>query len=118
MITVKNKHKSKPEKNDIYIGRGSILGNPFTHLDLNKTKAEFHCKTREESIESFEKYLTDKINSKDPKICSELNRIYLMALKQDINLVCFCKPKSCHGDIIKKIIETRIHNLNNFSFEY
>jgi len=113
MIKVKNKHKSKPDKNDIYIGRGSILGNPFTHFDLNKTKAEFHCNSREESIKNFENYLIDKINKNDPKICDELNRIYLLALKQDINLVCFCKPKSCHGDIIKKILDEKINHLNN-----
>ncbi len=56
MIRVKNKRKSKPEKNDIYIGRGSVLGNPFTHLEIDKTKAEFHCSSREESIFSYEKY--------------------------------------------------------------
>ena len=38
MITVKNKYTSKPEKNDVYIGRGSPLGNPFTHMDLGKNK--------------------------------------------------------------------------------
>lgn len=113
MIIVKNKHKSKKESNDIYIGRGSILGNPYTHFDLDKTKAEFQCKSREESISSYEKYIISKIESKDPEICKELNRIYFLALYQDVNLVCFCKPKSCHGDIIKKIIEKKIYNLND-----
>lgn len=113
MIRVKNKHKSKPEKNDIYIGRGSVLGNPFTHFDLDKTKAEFHCESREESIYFYEKYITFKIEINDPEICRELDRIYYLALKQDVNLVCYCKPKSCHGDIIKKIIEQRLNHLNN-----
>jgi len=44
----------------------------------------------------------DKIKKKDKKICDELNRIYNL---KEVNLVCFCKPKSCHGDIIKEIIE-------------
>jgi hypothetical protein len=113
MIKVKNKHKSKPEPNDIYIGRGSVLGNPFTHFDLEKTKAEFHCETREESISSYEKYLLEKIEKKDSAICNELNKIYFLAIKQDVSLICFCKPKSCHGDIIKKVIEQRIYNLDN-----
>lgn len=113
MIRVKNKHKSKPESNDIYVGRGSVLGNPFTHFDLEKTKAEFHCETREESISNYENYLLEKIKNKDSAICKELNRIYSLALKQDVNLVCFCNPKSCHGDIIKKVLESKIYNLNN-----
>jgi hypothetical protein len=25
---------------------------------------------------------------------------------EDIFLVCFCKPKSCHGDIVKRAIES------------
>ena len=36
-----------------------------------------------------------------------------MVLSGDVNLVCFCKPKSCHGDIIKMIIENKIDELNN-----
>lgn len=78
-----------------------------------KTKAEFHCETREEAISNYEKYILNKIKNKDPKICSELNRIYSMVLSGDVNLVCFCKPKSCHGDIIKMIIENKIDELNN-----
>lgn len=113
MIKVKNKHKSKKEPNDIYIGRGSVLGNPYTHLNLDKTKAEFHCNSREESISSYEKYIISKIDSKDPEISKELDKIYFLALNQDVNLVCFCKPKSCHGDIIKKIIDQRLNHLNN-----
>lgn len=113
MIAVKNKYKSKPGPNDIYIGRGSILGNPFTHFDLSKTKAEFHCATREESINSFEKYIIQKIQNKDSKICSELNRIYKRALEGDVNLVCFCAPKSCHGDVLKKIIEEKLASQNS-----
>jgi len=31
-----------------------------------------------------------------------------MAKTGDVNLVCFCKPKACHGDIIKKLIEEKL----------
>ena len=108
MIHIVNKYKHKKTTNDIYIGRGSCLGNPFTHLDTNDTKAQFKCESREEAITSYENYLKDKISSKDIEICRELNNIFLLAQKNDVNLVCFCKPKSCHGDIIKKIIEERL----------
>lgn len=113
MIKIKNKHKSKPESNDIYIGRGSILGNPFTHLNLQNTKAEFHCESRDEAIKNYEDYINDKIKNNDLKICKEIDRLCEIAKEKDINLVCFCSPKKCHGDIIKKIIEKRIFNLEN-----
>jgi hypothetical protein len=32
MITVVNKYKHTPTENDVYIGRGSALGNPFTSI--------------------------------------------------------------------------------------
>lgn len=112
MITVKNKYTSKRESNDIYIGRGSPLGNPYCHLEIENSKAEFKCDTREEAVKKFENYITDKIEKKDPLICAELNKIYSLAKKQDVNLVCFCKPKNCHGDIIKKIIEKQLYKIN------
>lgn len=105
MINVVNKYKHKPTQNDVYIGRGSVLGNPFTHLDLNGTKAQVKCETREEAIDSYEKYLRSKISEKDQAVCDELNRIYLQSKKGEVNLVCFCTPKTCHGDIIKKVVE-------------
>lgn len=112
-ITVKNKHKSVQEPEDIYIGRGSPLGNPFTHREIGETKAQYKCENREQSIENFEIYLRKKIGENDRGICNELNKIYLAAVAGNVNLVCFCKPKSCHGDVIKKIIDEKI-NLAEF----
>ena len=113
MIHVVNKYIHNPTDNDYYIGRGSILGNPYTSKDLDKTKALYHCDTVEESILSYKKYLYDKITDKDFKICSELNSILLKARETDVYLVCFCKTiknpdKPCHGDIIKEILETKL----------
>lgn len=100
-ITVVNKYKHAPTENDVYIGRGSALGNPFTSIRDRNTKAEF---ISDAPIEDFEIYLEQKIAEKDKKICDELNRIYKM---DEVNLLCFCKPKKCHGDIIKEVIESR-----------
>jgi hypothetical protein len=107
MIFVVNKHKHFPTANDIYIGRGSPLGNPYTHIKEG-TKAEFIVSDRDEAIKNYETYINDKILNKDPNICNILNKIWLMAKNDDVNLSCFCKPKSCHGDIIKKIIEGKL----------
>ncbi len=108
MIRVVNKYKTKPSENDFYIGRGSPLGNPYTHLEVSATKASYKCETREESLERYHYYLLDNIEDKNPSICNALNQIFLLAQKGDVNLVCFCHPQSCHGDIIKEIIESKL----------
>lgn len=112
MITIVNKHTHISSPYDFYCGRGSILGNPFTSKSLNKTKAQFQCKTPEESIEKYKEYLIDKINNKDKEICDELNRLYELARTgYVINLVCYCvteKNNICHGNVIKEIIESKL----------
>lgn len=107
-IFVKNKYKDTPSKEDIFIGRGSPLGNPYTHISDRFTKASFVVSSREESIQMYESFLRKKIQEKDKPIVDELNRIYLLAKKGDVSLVCYCKPKACHGDIIKQIIEEKL----------
>lgn len=89
-----NKYK---EPYDVYIGRGSLWGNPYTHLKT-ETKAEYQVETREQSIEMFEKYLRERLTH-EPSLRDEL-----MKLKGK-TLGCFCKPKSCHGDVISKLVE-------------
>ena len=78
----------------LYIGRGSVWGNPFTHRDLSKTKAEFQTESREESIEKFEEWF-----SKQEDLKRKLGEL------KGKKLVCFCKPKSCHGDVLAKLAE-------------
>ena len=109
MINVVNKYKHEPSNNDVYIGRGSPLGNPFTgSKKVENTKAAFQCSSREKAIEKYENYLRLAIYENDSYICNEMNRIWKMAKTGDVNLVCFCKPKACHGDIIKKLIEEKL----------
>lgn len=82
---------------DVYIGRGSIWGNPFTHLTTSRA-AETLVSSRDESIERYEVYIRERLNH-EPGLVKEL-----MALEGKV-LGCFCKPKSCHGDILVKLIE-------------
>ena len=79
----------KREKYDIYIGRPSKWGNPYT---IGRDG------TREEVIEKYEKYL---LNS------SEL----LASLPELIGktLGCWCAPKACHGDILVRCAEELVH---------
>ena len=107
MIKVVNKYKHTKTPNDIYIGRGSVLGNPFTHLSTH-TKAEIKVDTREDAIEKYKEYLNELIDKKDRNVTNFLNVIFKWAKSGDVNLVCYCSPKSCHGDVIKELIENKI----------
>ena len=87
----------KHEPYDILIDRTTKWGNPFTHIKTGKTLAKHVCKTRKEAIELYEPYLRQQLS--EGKILIE----DLLSL-QDKTLGCWCKPKSCHGDIIVKLI--------------
>ena len=115
MINVVNKRTFKGN-NLSYIGRGSPLGNPFTHKE--NTKAKFIVDSVESAVEAYRKYLNEAIESKDRKICDELNRLYKLYFKQgcELNLGCYCKYKGdelCHGDVVKEILEKAIEKLNS-----
>jgi len=75
---------------DIYIGRPSIWGNPFSHLP--NTLAEFRVKDRDEAISKYREYL---LSNKEL-----MNKLW--QLKNKI-LGCWCKPLSCHGDILAEL---------------
>jgi hypothetical protein len=106
MIRVVNKKTHKPSKADVYIGRPSPLGNPFTSIQNRKTLAQYMCKSREESIARYKKWILEKLEKGDPAVTSEIKRLKeKVARGEDINLVCWCAPLACHGDVIKEIIE-------------
>jgi len=97
MIVV-NKRNHIPTLKDIYIGRPSPLGNPFSNK--HGTLAQF---VTEDPIADYREYLLNKIKNKDEAIITALKQI-----KEDSILVCWCKPKPCHGDVIIEILLSRI----------
>lgn len=109
-INVVNIRKHKKTPHDWYCGRGkgSFLGNPFTHIRDKKTLACYIVNTREEAIEKHkEEFLVQVEINKDVK--EEINKM-LFHLKGHgiLNLLCFCSPKSCHCDNIKEYLLERI----------
>ena len=120
MIYVYNSHNEdftlKP--NNYYIGRPSILGNPFTHHGVKTNLAKLAFKTREEAIEAYEKYF-DTMYGKDDEFTKAFDEIYEHYKNgEDIYLQCFCKPLACHGDIIanklqKKLIQEKLKERKN-----
>lgn len=106
MINVLNKHRDVIPNNEytLYIGRGSIFGNPYSHLP--NTLANFKVETRKEAVDNFTKFMLS-----DTQYISEiLKLVELYKAQKQLNLVCFCAPKSCHGYVIKKFIEFCIEN--------
>ena len=95
-MDVVNKKAHRPTAQDRYIGRPSVLGNPFSHL--SGTLAQHKVATRAEAVEAYTQWLVNKVKvERDPVILAALR-----AIPEDAHLVCWCKPQACHGDIIVK----------------
>ncbi len=76
-----NKNSRNVPASAVYVGRPSKFGNPFIIGEHG---------SRDEVINKFEKYLL-------------ANPTLLKAAKKELSgkdLVCFCSPQKCHGDIL------------------
>ena len=95
--------------NNYYAGRGSILGNPYTHLPLQGTMAIYHTRNREEAIERYSGYF-DLMYERDNDFRSVVDEIYEKYKKgEDIYLGCYCNSEEeCHCGIIKKKLQKRL----------
>ena len=82
----------KREPYDVYIGRPSKWGNPFSHK--NGTLARFKVATREEAIQRYQDWILDQ-----PDLVEDLFEL------KDKTLGCWCKPQSCHGDVLARLAD-------------
>ena len=83
----------KKHKYDVYIGRPSKWGNPFT---IGKDG------TREEVIDKYEDWLLGVISSPNGE-----QKPSLEEAKSELTgkvLGCWCAPKACHGDILIRFL--------------
>jgi len=106
MIIVKNKKFYNGD--GVYIGRPSILGNPF---QIGKDGL-----TRKESIEKYKIWFRWKMES-DPSFKKYVQSLVQITQNGDLVLICWCAPKACHGDFIKETIEQLMSdsfNLDDF----
>lgn len=107
-INVVNKYTHEPTQNDFYIGRGSVLGNPFTHIP-SAIRGTVMVASRDEACSRYATYLDEQL--KNPKsICSDMiDKLAKEATERtELNLVCFCAPHKCHGDKIKQVLLERL----------
>jgi len=83
------------EQEDVYVGRGSKWGNPWSHLPASiDTKAQFRVATREEAIEKYREYIQTR-----PDLLAALPEL------KGKRLGCYCKPSACHAEVLVELIE-------------
>jgi len=76
---------------DVFIGRPSKWGNPFSHRE--NTIAEFKVSSREEAISKHREWIKTQ-----PELMDSLHEL------KDKTLGCYCKPKKCHGDNLIQLV--------------
>lgn len=84
----------KEDPQYVYIGRPNKyitgpFGNPFPSGE---------DRTREESIEAYRRYAEERI-------AIEPGFNNLVAGLRGKTLLCYCKPKACHGDVLAELAE-------------
>lgn len=84
MPKVLNKYSDRIPPGAVYIGRPSIWGNPYA-IDADNT--------RETVLLKYHQYILSK-----PELIAKA-RVELRGR----DLVCYCKPQACHGDILLEI---------------
>ncbi len=80
----------KKERYDVYIGRPSEWGNPFT---IGRDG------TRKEVIQKYEQWLKQQ-----PELMKKIRQL------KGKTLGCWCHPKRCHGEILAKYAELKGDN--------
>lgn len=79
----------KREKYDVYIGRPSVWGNPFS---IGKDG------TREEVIQKYREWVVQQ-----PEIVEAAKKLRGKVLG------CWCAPNPCHGEVLIELAESAIH---------
>ncbi len=82
---------NKQKKFDVYIGRPSKWGNPFSHIP-HGTQAKFIVKDRQEAVAEYRKWIL-----KQPDLMADLHEL------KGKTLGCWCAPQSCHGEVLVEL---------------
>lgn len=88
----------------VYCGRRNIsyhqlqspLANPYG-LDREAN--------RKAILSQYQRWFDGKVQDGDASVADELARLINLASEGDLELACYCSPRACHCDIVKKFIE-------------
>ena len=100
-VAVVNRHSAHPAApwvTRVYIGRPSVLGNPYP---VGQGEGQFD---RETSVGLYDVWLTSRLNELGSAESVELVRLVELARTGPLELECFCAPRLCHGDILARHI--------------
>ena len=86
VIHIRNKTGSSDE---VYIGRGSKWGNPYPIDEHNN---------REDVIALYWGLMDNRMKQDPIHWHDELQKL------RGKTLVCYCKPKACHGDVLIELL--------------
>ncbi len=96
-------HIGYPKKGyiNIRIDRQSIYGNPYS-MRRDENLRDIVC-------DQYEDYFHTKMNQQDSDIYKGItNMVHQLKQGKNINLMCWCKPKRCHGETIKNYLEGKV----------
>lgn len=110
----------KKEPYDVYIGRPSMWGNPYTVKPNVNTPPELIAKNKQEAVAKYRHYIT---NGKGKHLLKELPSLYGKTLG------CWCLNNSiCHGQVLLELLDKPFSldeyitvynpNTNNTKHEY
>lgn len=73
-----------------------MLGNPYK-IGIDGDRAQV--------IQKFRDHLDEVLKDPEHPVTRRISELALITRNGDLFLICFCAPKSCHGDVIKEVIE-------------
>lgn len=100
MIEIVNMRKEKPRAPyDVRVDRASILGSPFV------LKNE---KDRDKICDKYDVYFQKQIIDNKEFLSALKEILYIYTQYKKVRLFCWCVPKRCHAETIKKWLQTKI----------
>ena len=101
-VRIKNRRSEKPTAPwDVPVDRTgkSPLGNSF--IMSEESERDYVC-------DKYDAWFTKKVQAMDPRIMEELGRIDDIGRRYGkLNLFCWCAPKRCHAETVKKYLEDK-----------
>lgn len=85
----------KRAPHDVYIGRPSRWGNPFSHRA--GTAARYRVATREAAVAAYAEWVLTQ-----PELVAALPELRGKVLG------CWCAPLACHGDVLAKLANEEV----------
>lgn len=99
-----SKHTHEPTPDDVYIGRGSPFGNPFSHLP-SKYPDVTVVETRDEACNKYEIWADDQLTKNTPFKKGMITLLNRLKKGKPVVLVCFCPLHCrCHGDYVRTLL--------------